>query len=234
MAEPWVIAHRGGTAFGPENTLLTMQKSIEHGVDGIELDVRCCATGEPVIIHDATIERTTDGIGEIGKLTLDQLKAKDAGGGQSIPTLLEVLRKIDHRTRLFLEVKHPKAALPAAKLVNYYVQEKGWNYTQLIMISRFHQLLVQIHHKYPKIILGASLENMPEGLAACGEYTNSTFVLPKIDIITQDFMDDAHKRNLDVITWTCDDATLVERARAWGVRGIITGDPALVKKQDAA
>ena len=90
-ANPQVIAHRGGTVGTPENTLAAFENAIALGVDWLEMDVQRSRDGVLVVIHDTTVDRTTDGTGRVGELTLAELRALDAGGGERIPTFAEVI-----------------------------------------------------------------------------------------------------------------------------------------------
>ncbi len=135
--KPEVIAHRGFSGIYPENTLLAFQKAVELGVDGIEFDIKMTKDGYPVIIHDETVDRTTDGRGKVGDLTLPKIKELDTGirsgkqfTGLKIPTLQEALRVIPEKVELNLhihEVYHPEllekilAVLREEKRNNFYL-----------------------------------------------------------------------------------------------------------------
>jgi len=114
-----VIAHRGGIIEGyPENTLKAFRRSIDHGVDCIELDLRVTSDGKIVIIHDETLERTTSGKGKISDHSLKELKALDAGYGERIPTIYEVFQIVtDTGIKLLLDIKFDKN-LNAAEVLN--------------------------------------------------------------------------------------------------------------------
>jgi glycerophosphoryl diester phosphodiesterase len=124
-----VIAHRGGCARAPENTLEAMRLGIADGAEGLEFDVRLSADGEVVVIHDPTVDRTTDGTGPVARMTLAELKSLDAGfrfGAQRfdpvttlktrIPTLDEVLLSFPG-IPLLIEIKTPLAATPTRRLI---------------------------------------------------------------------------------------------------------------------
>ena len=100
-----IYAHRGLSGAHPENTLLAFQAALAAGVDGIELDVHATADGVPVVIHDRAVERTTDGRGYVDELSLAQLRTFDAGGGQTVPTLAEVLDRVGETAHLDIEIK---------------------------------------------------------------------------------------------------------------------------------
>ena len=92
-SHPLVLGHRGACAHAPENTLASFRLAREQRADGIEFDTKRCASGEVVIMHDISVDRTTNGHGDVHTLTLAELRALDAGGGQPVPTLDEVLRR---------------------------------------------------------------------------------------------------------------------------------------------
>ena len=94
------IGHRGARGYAPENTLKSFQKAIELGVDAVELDVQLCKSGELIVMHDDTVDRTTDGSGFVKKLKLKDLKKLDAGMGERIPTLEEVLDLVNRRVKV--------------------------------------------------------------------------------------------------------------------------------------
>ncbi len=223
-----IIAHRGGTALGPENSIPTMKRSLKNGAHGIELDVQLTFSDEVVVMHDTSVNRTTNGEGMIEALSLEEIQWLHLDDGSTPPSLIHVLDELALLNPiLIIDIKHPKVALPAAKILDHYAREKGYNFTHLIMVSFFHQALARVHEQFPKIITGASLKDMPDSLAACGEFTGSRFVVPAIDILTPAFMKDAQSRGLKVMSWGCDDAASIQKAKKLGVEYIITADPTL-------
>lgn len=115
----WAIAHRGASDRYPENTLLAFERALELQADAVECDVHLSADGEVVVIHDPTVDRTTDGHGEVAAMTLEELRRLDAGvrkhprfAGQRIPTLSEVLEMVRGRAQIFIELKGTSPELP--------------------------------------------------------------------------------------------------------------------------
>ncbi|MFT4236017.1 MAG: glycerophosphodiester phosphodiesterase family protein [Microbacterium sp.] len=105
-----IFGHRGALAELPENTLASFARALEQGADGVELDVALSADGVPVIMHDDTIDRTTSGTGAVSDLTLAQLREVDAGDGELIPTLDEVLQLVaSHDAEVDIEIKAPES-----------------------------------------------------------------------------------------------------------------------------
>jgi glycerophosphoryl diester phosphodiesterase len=106
MRRPLVISHAACGGHAPENTLAGIRAALDFGVDAIEIDVRASADGMPVLMHDATVDRTTNGSGAVAEFSLEQLRGIDAGG-EPVPTLIEVLANTVGRALLVIEVKQP-------------------------------------------------------------------------------------------------------------------------------
>jgi glycerophosphoryl diester phosphodiesterase len=107
-----IIAHRGASAYEPENTLRAFQLAIEQGAQMIELDLHLSADGHVVVIHDETLDHTTNWRGRVAQLPLAEIKRADAGNGERVPTLDEVLDLTAGKVRLYLEIKDPRAVAP--------------------------------------------------------------------------------------------------------------------------
>lgn len=222
MSKLLAIAHRGAELHAPENTVLAIEKAIAMGADAIEIDVQVCRTGEAVVIHDKTVDRTTNSTGDVSLFSMDELRQLDAGQGQRIPRLMDLLRATKQACPFFIELKTVKAAKPVAEVIDHLVQIRGWHYRELIVISKLHQSLALLHTINPRIITGASLSQLPESMAAVGDITGSRYVLPEISILNKPFMDDAKKRGVKVITWTCNSDAEIAKAKSLGVDGIIS------------
>src|SRR3954466_10785832 len=100
-----IYAHRGASAIHPENTLRAFRHALAIGVDGIELDVHATADGIPVVVHDRDVGRTTDGVGYVDEMPLARLESFDAGDGERVPTLAEVLTLVGDAAHLDIEIK---------------------------------------------------------------------------------------------------------------------------------
>jgi glycerophosphoryl diester phosphodiesterase len=100
-----IIGHRGAAALEPENTLLSIKRAMDIGVDAVEIDVHLSKDKDLVVIHDATVDRTTNGKGPVSSYTVQEIKRLDAGKGETIPTLQEVIDLIDKRVLLIIELK---------------------------------------------------------------------------------------------------------------------------------
>ena len=109
-----VFGHRGASGLAPENTLKSFARAFACGVDGIELDVQLSADGHLVVLHDARVDRTTDGIGRVADLPLDAIERLDAGEGERVPTLADVLAALPETTTCNIELKGTGTAEPVA------------------------------------------------------------------------------------------------------------------------
>ena len=116
------IGHRGACGYAPENTLAAFELAITMGCPWLELDVYA-VEGELLVIHDDTLERTTNGKGQVMQTPLATLRSLDAGNGQQIPTLKEVIELVDHRAGINIELKGPHTAAPVCQLLHDYLAQ---------------------------------------------------------------------------------------------------------------
>ena len=112
-----IMGHRGAAAYEPENTLRSIRTALAMGVAAVEVDVQLTRDGELAVIHDDTVDRTTNGTGAVRDFTLAELKKLDVGRGEAIPSLAEVVEEVAGKAHLVIEVKHPEAG-PA--LINFF------------------------------------------------------------------------------------------------------------------
>ncbi len=136
-----VLGHRGYSAKYPENTLLAFRKAIEAGADGIELDVWLTKDGEVVVIHDETVDRTSNGSGKVKEMTLEELKALDFGSGEKIPTLEEVFEVVPEDAIVNVEIKDADAVEKTADII-------GGNNPGRVIVSSF---LIDALREYRKL-----------------------------------------------------------------------------------
>jgi len=219
------IGHRGAMGYEPENTLLSFQKALKLGVDAVELDVYCCKTGELVVIHDDKVDRTTNGEGYVVEKTFAELRSFDAGKGQKIPTLEEVLDLIDKKAAVVIELKGINTAGPVSKTLKKYIQERSWS-ADLFWISSFnHYELREFHNLYPEIKIGALITGIPLGYAEFAEKLGAKSLNLCVEFVNQEFVDSAHQRGMKVFVWTVNDPEEIKRIKALGVDGIFSNFP---------
>jgi len=219
------IGHRGAMGYAPENTLKSFKKALELNVDAIELDVYVCKSGELVVIHDDKVNRTTNGEGYVIEKTLDELKTLDAGDGEKIPLLSEVLDVINKKVKINIELKGTGTANPVYELIEEYVKNKSWKYDDFIISSFNHYELKRFRELNSLIKIGALITGIPIGFAEFAEKLNAYSVNLCIEFINQEFVDDVHKRGLKVYVWTVNDSDDIERMKNLNVDGIFSNFP---------
>jgi glycerophosphoryl diester phosphodiesterase len=213
------IGHRGAKGYAAENTLESFQKAIDLHVDGIELDVYLCQSGEVVVIHDNTIDRTTSEKGLVKDFSAAGLERL------GIPTLESVFNLIDRKCFINIEIKGYEATDKVAELIEYYVTEKGWNYEQLIVSSFDWNALQQLHFLNDKIYIGV-LTNTDLDLAmAFAKFIRAYSVHPYYHLLTSENVAQMQSKNFKVYPWTVNEPEDIIFVKSLKVDGIISDFP---------
>lgn len=237
LPQPVIFGHRGASAHAPENTIAAFELALVQQADAIELDVKLSADGHVVVIHDSTVDRTTNGTGRVKDLSLSDLMALDAGSffsekfrGEKIPTLNEVFETVGKRT--FINVE----------LTNYDTR-RDHLVEMVCMLVKKHQLQKRI--MFSSFLASnlskarSYLPDVPGGLLALngllGSWARSFgFVFgkyqalhPYLKDMTQQEALRVHRLNRRVHVWTVNDEQDMRRLFGWGVDGIFTDDPQL-------
>lgn len=226
--DPLVIGHRGAAARAPENTLASFEKAIGFGADVVELDVQLSKDGELVVIHDRTVDRTTNGSGRVGEMTLSELKALDAGMGEVIPTLREVMDLIGGRCGMNIELKGPGTAISVHGLLMDALG-RGDMDRGMFLISSFDPItLKEFSQLRPRFDIGVLVEDIPEGAEEFANMLGAVSVHPDHRITGRDHIDLWHEWGFRVFPWTVNDGARIRELLSWGADGIMTDDPALM------
>ncbi|MCO6147186.1 glycerophosphodiester phosphodiesterase family protein [Flavobacterium sp. NRK1] len=225
MAAILKIGHRGVKGHVAENTLASFQNAIEMGVDGIELDVHVCATGELVVIHDFTVDRTTDSTGEVHKMTLAELKKLTVEGEHKIPLLEEVLALVNRKCLVNIEMKGRHTAQPVCDFIDNYVQNKGWSYDDFIVSSFQREELLIVSDINKNIHLGVlSQASVTQAWEWATEFSAKA-IHPHFSLLTESNVKKAQQAGLKVYTWTINETEDIERIKSYNVDGIISDFP---------
>ena len=214
------IGHRGAAGHAPENTLAAIHKGIALGVDFVEVDLRCTADGALVILHDETVNRTTDGKGRIDRLSLREIKTFDAGDGEHIPTLEDVLTAVEGKTGLMLELKITGVAQQAVDVVR-----RSGGKTPLIYASFLHDELAQVRTSDPTASLMVLFGRLPLAPVARAIAYGPSHVGLRRDTATRPLVDAFHQVGLLVFVYTADAPDDIRHAVSLGVDGIISNVP---------
>jgi glycerophosphoryl diester phosphodiesterase len=257
--EPRVIAHRGGRGLWPENTLYAFRKAADLGVDALEMDIRQTADGVLVVLHDETVDRTTDGSGPVAALTLSRLRELDAGyrwspdGGKTyphrgqgltVPSLREVFNALP-AARMNLEIKTRDATLskPVCELIREHRME------HLVVVASFGQdAMDAFRSACPGVATAATAEEARQLFRLTALFLDPLFEpraevlqvperLRDLEVLTPRFVRAARRLNLKIDVWTVNEPEDLKRLIALPVDGIMTDYPdrmlALVRKPGA-
>jgi len=242
-----VIAHRGGSSLGPESTLYTFQHAVDLGTDVLEMDVQSTKDGHLVVLHDRTVDRTTDATGPVENYTLAELKKLDAAyhwspdNGRTyplrnkdvkIPTLAEVFEAFP-KTRMNIEIKDTKASvIPSlCRLIrDHHMSNK-------VMVASFDaSVLKEIRSECPKVATSAGFTEaflfyylQKIRLESVYSPKAQAMQMPEIhdgrQVVNRRFVEAAHDRNMRVHVWTINDIDSMKRYLKIGVDGIMTDYP---------
>lgn len=231
MRKPWVIAHRGASGHAPENTLAAFERAVQLGAGFIETDLHLTRDARFVAIHDATLERTTNGRGNVHDFTLAELRQLDAGMwfdrqfmGQRIPTLEEVLKfGGEHDVIFYLEVKYDAAWGMHHSLVAEL--HKTQSTARSIVISFDQSTLAALRQVDSTMMMGLLVDEPREDFAKVAIELGVRQLCPKANLVTPKLVEDAHRLDLQVATWTADDPEVMRAVAAAGVDGIMSNFP---------
>ena len=223
----WITGHRGASGHAPENTLVAIETALLMGADSIEIDVQLSADGAVVLMHDATLDRTTDGSGYVSELSLTRLKEYDAGSwygpkfrGEPIPTLPEVLETVRDRARLNIELKAGGDWEELTKTVVQIIGSQGFINDSLV--TSFNQKAVEL------------VKELDDGIATgliVDEFAASIFsgkheiLSMDFKLINDDFLAEARRAGKEVHVWTVNREKDMLRMLNFGVAGIMTNYP---------
>lgn len=218
-----VIGHRGAAGLEPENTLRSIARAMELGADWVEIDIRS-AGGNLIVFHDDTLERTTNGRGRVDTCDFAKLRALDAGKGERVPLLGEVLDLIDARIGLNVELKGPGVA-PAviAVLRDYLARQPLWR--DRLLLSSFDMLQTELAAAASDLRLGL-LYREPSSVALCrAQRLKAWSIHPALRYVTPELVEAAHARALRVLVYTVNSKSDLRRMLDYGVDGVFTDYP---------
>ena len=241
LPTPAIFAHRGSSAHAPENTLAAFELAMRQEADGIELDAKLSADHQVVIIHDQTVDRTTNGTGRVRDFPLSGLRELDAGShfdvafkGEPIPTLAEVFEVVGNRTFINIELKNyesPNDPLPerVAELVIHH------RMSDRILFSSFNPFVLRrIHHLLPEVPIG--LLALPGRFGSLVRSWFGKFIVPyqalhpQLRDVTETLVRHAHRAGHKVNVYTVNQSAEMQRLFSLKVDGIFTDDPLLAKQ----
>jgi glycerophosphoryl diester phosphodiesterase len=235
--KPLVIAHRGDSAHRPENTLASFASALEVGAELVELDVQLSRDGHPVVIHDPTVDRTTNGRGRVDALDLAELRALSAGypqrfgdrwAGERVPTLTEALAFLRGRARVMIEIKHDDPAAASGELEARTVAEvrRAQMLEDCAFLSFSRQALLRCRELAPEVARGhtfyrATVAEVLDGARATG----AAIVLPEQGMLDDALVGALRGAGLRVATWVVDRPEALKALGRFDLYGVGSNDP---------
>ncbi|MFL0584755.1 glycerophosphodiester phosphodiesterase [Solibacillus silvestris] len=231
------VAHRGATAYTPENTIAAFDLAVDMKADYIEIDVQRSKDGELVLIHDTTVDRTTDGTGKVGDLTLEQLRSLDAGSwkgeqfaGEPIPTFEEILDHYHGKIGILIELKAPELYPGIEEQVAAALIERNLHKPQneKIIIQSFNfESIKKMDQLLPKVPIGVLTSNRADTtLEALQEFsTYADWFNPSYGIVTKELVNQVHSLGMQIGSWTVRSQEAADFLFEMGVDAIISDYP---------
>jgi glycerophosphoryl diester phosphodiesterase len=231
-----VHAHRGGAGLAPENTLAAFRKALGLGVDALEMDLHVTRDGVVVVIHDGTLDRTTDGRGDVGDLSLEAVKRSDAGDkfapafrGERVPTLREVIDLVkangNGRVRLDLELKYHQDRPGRPEDFEERVLEilRGTGFAERVNVISFHHpSLTKVKALERKIRTGllAGGRMAPQDPVALVRQFRADYYSPNFRHVTAEAVAALHQAGIPIVPWTINEEAEMRRLMALGIGGL--------------
>lgn len=231
------VAHRGATAYAPENTIAGFDLAVDMKADYIEIDVQRSKDGELVLIHDTTVDRTTNGTGKVGNLTFEQLQSLDAGSwksaqfaGEKIPTFEEILDRYHVKVGILIELKAPELYPGIEEQVAEALKERNLDKPQneKIIIQSFNfESMKKMDQLLPIVPIGVLTSNRahttPEALQEFATYAD--WFNPSYGIVTEELVNQVHSLGMQIGSWTVRSQEAADFLFEMGVDAIISDYP---------
>ena len=220
-----IIGHRGSAGTTPENTLASFEEAIRAAVKMIELDVHRCATGELVVVHDEKVNRTTNGKGRVDKKSLSELQQLDAGEGESIPTLRQVLHLVRRRVKVNIELKGPAVAEAVFHLLEEFKRLHGWKTGDFCISSFDHNQLLQFRQFDAATPVGILYSRQPKGFSTLAQKLKASSVNIPVVAAKAETIRKIHAENLEVWVYTVNRVSDFQRLKKLGADAVFTNFP---------
>lgn len=221
------IGHRGAMGYEPENTLRSLRKALELDVDIIEFDVHLLKDGEVILMHDDTVDRTTNGKGFVSDMTLSEIKKLDAGKGEQVPTLQEAMDLIDGKSKVIIEISgFLSTAQKVAEIIRYNVEQRNWRYEDIMVSSFNHPELQRFKKLLPEIKIGANTSGVPISYAQFAKEVEADFLTTEnIYLANDSFIKHAHEHGIKFYLYTLNTFEYLARYEEFGIDGVISNFP---------
>lgn len=223
--KPLIIGHRGAMGHETENSMPSIQKALEIGVDMIEIDVFRISSGELAVFHDERVERLTNGGGRIEEYNMFDMRQLILDGGHRIPILQDVLKLIDNKVRLNIELKGKNTADRVNFITQYYIKNRGWSAENILVSSFDWDELRSLRAINPDIAIAVLTEDDPEAAIPIAKELQAEGINPSYTTLTAENVKAIQESGFKVYTYTVNAPEDISRMIDYGVDGIFTDYP---------
>ncbi|MGI9551729.1 MAG: glycerophosphodiester phosphodiesterase [Aurantibacter sp.] len=223
--KPLVIGHRGAMGHETENTLASVQKALDLGVDMIEIDIFKVKSGELVVFHDETVDRLANAGGKIEEYNYFELRRLILDGNHQIPMLQEVLKLIDNKVALNIELKGKHTTDRLDHILKYYIKEKGWSMDNFVISSFDWDELRAMRALNKEIKIAVLTEEDPVKAIEIAQELKADAINPHFKKLTRENVNAIKDAGFKIYTWTVNDPQDIITVKRHGVDGIITNFP---------
>lgn len=225
MKKPLVIGHRGAMGHETENTLASIQKALDLGVDMVEIDVFKIKSGEIVVFHDDTVDRLTNGPGKIEEYHIFDLNKLVVDGGHKIPILQDVLKLIDNKVALNIELKGANTSDRVNFIMKSYIKENGWSQENFIISSFNWEELKEMRRLNKDVAIAILTEDDPLDAIPIGKELYAEAINPYFKSLNPENSLVLKDAGFKIYTWTVNEPQDIIAMKRLGVDGIITNFP---------
>ena len=229
VKDPLVIGHRGAMGHETENTIASVEKALELGVDMIEIDVFRIRSGEIMVFHDDRVDRLTNGVGPIEAYTVVTARNLIVEGNHRIPLLQEVLKTVDKKAMLNIELKGANTSDRVNFIIDNYIKNQGWTLDQFLISSFNWEELRSMRQINPDIAIAVLTERDPLDALATADELNAVAINPYYKMLNKDNVKQIQAAGYKVYTWTVNESDDMDKMKEIGVDGIISDFPERIK-----
>jgi glycerophosphoryl diester phosphodiesterase len=220
-----IMGHRGAPASEPENTLRSFKRALSMGVAAVELDVQLTKDGRLAVIHDETVDRTTNGRGPVKDFTLAELQRLNAGRGEPVPSLEEVFDLVKGKAYLVVEMKQPESA-PA--LLHFFRKHQAFEFARVI--SFWHPAVKTLKEQEPRLQTGILMVGCPVDPVGLAQAARADALVLQYTYVTPELVASAHTHGLHVCVWNIDDTDKLKPYLTMNLDGIGSNRPDVLIK----
>ena len=222
---PLIIGHRGAMGYETENSIASIEKALELGVDMIEIDVFRIRSGEIAVFHDEKVDRLTNGEGYIEDYYMLEMKRLSLDGGHQIPILQDVLKTIDNKAALNIELKGAGTANRVQYITEYYSANRGWDRDNFLISSFNWDELKAYRELSPEGRIAVLTEGDPLEALEVARELKAEAINPHFSQLNADKVAQIHQAGFKVYTWTVNDADTFRQLEQMGVDGVFSDFP---------